>query len=166
MILVLAGYGSLDAAMQSTGDIVRLLKSVFPMRSAVTESGRVLTREELIFLPPTDKFPRTQLLLSPWQLVEENYPLPLQGVLANKYSDYVLTKNEYVEASAKSPMFGLDCEMCRTTTGLLELTRISLVDENMQVSFSKFTSTHRFCIFFMRIEIRWSEYFEISANAE
>ncbi|XP_043282190.1 RNA exonuclease 5 [Venturia canescens] len=126
-------YGSLDAAMQSTGDIVRLLKSVFPMRSAVAENGRELTREELIFLPPSDKFSRTQLLLSPWQMVEENYPLPLQGVLAKKYGDYVLTKDEYIEACAKSPMFGLDCEMCRTTTGLLELTRISLVNEKMEI---------------------------------
>lgn len=45
-----------------------------------------------------------------------------------------MTKDVYIEATAKSPMFGLDCEMCRTTIGELELTRISLVDESMNVS--------------------------------
>lgn len=45
-----------------------------------------------------------------------------------------MTKDMYIEATATSPMFGLDCEMCRTTSGELELTRISLVDESMNVS--------------------------------
>jgi len=31
-------------------------------------------------------------------------------------------------------MFGLDCEMCLTTSNILELTRISIVDEDMNVS--------------------------------
>lgn len=35
-------------------------------------------------LPPTDKFSRTQLLLSLQQMVEENYPVPLKGELAKK----------------------------------------------------------------------------------
>lgn len=51
-----------------------------------------------------------------------------------RYGDYIMTKDVYIEANAKSPMFGLDCEMCKTTTGELELTRISLVDESMNVS--------------------------------
>lgn len=137
-MFVFLEYGSLNAAMLSTGDLVKLLKGVFPMRPAVTADGRALTKEEMSDLPSTDKFSRTQLLLSPWQLIEENYPLPLKGVLANRYSDYVMTKDEYVEASAKSPMFGLDCEMCKTTTGLLELTRISIVDEQMTVRLRTF----------------------------
>lgn len=35
-------------------------------------------------LPGTDKFPRTKLLLSLCQMVEENYPVPLRGELAKK----------------------------------------------------------------------------------
>lgn len=30
-------------------------------------------------------------------------------------------------------MFALDCEMCRTATGQLELTRISVVNENLEI---------------------------------
>lgn len=51
-----------------------------------------------------------------------------------RYGSYILTKDAYEEATASSPMFGLDCEMCLTTSGNLELTRISVVDESMNVS--------------------------------
>lgn len=32
-----------------------------------------------------------------------------------------------------SPMFGIDCEMCKTASGDLELTRVTIVNENMKV---------------------------------
>ncbi|XP_012284439.1 RNA exonuclease 5 [Orussus abietinus] len=132
---LIAQFGSLESALQSTGDLVKLLKVVFPMHSTAM-NDKEKAREKMQ-LPPNDKFPRTQLLLSPWQLVEENYPLPLKGELAKRYSKYILTKDMYDEATPKSPMFGLDCEMCRTTTGLLELTRISIVDESLNVIFDR-----------------------------
>ncbi|KMQ98387.1 rna exonuclease nef-sp [Lasius niger] len=89
--------------------------------------------EHNINLPSTDKFCRTKLLLSLSQMVEENYPVPLKGILAERYGSYVLTRDVYEEATATSPMFGLDCEMCLTTSGNLELTRISIVDESMKI---------------------------------
>ncbi|KAK0167983.1 hypothetical protein PV327_001828 [Microctonus hyperodae] len=129
-------FGSLEVAMQSTGDLVKLLKVIFPMHQRNNNSmENIKVNQEL---PSNDKFSRTQLLLSPWQLVEENYPLPLRGGLANRYKDYVLTKESYLEATSNSPMFGLDCEMCKTTTGLLELTRISIVDEKMNIIYESF----------------------------
>ncbi|XP_043675119.1 uncharacterized exonuclease C637.09 isoform X1 [Vespula pensylvanica] len=120
-------FGSLDIALQNATDIIQLLKTVFPMHMATINSNRNSN------LPPTDKFSRTQLLLSLQQMVEENYPVPLKGELAKKYGEYIFTKDNYFEATAKSPMFALDCEMCRTITGNLELTRISLVDESFNV---------------------------------
>ena len=51
-----------------------------------------------------------------------------------RYGSYILTKDVYEEATSTSPMFGLDCEMCLTTSNILELTRISIVDEDMDVS--------------------------------
>ncbi|XP_003705722.1 RNA exonuclease 5 isoform X1 [Megachile rotundata] len=122
-------YGSLEGALHSTGDVIKLLRTVFPM-SKTTDIESSMSMFEL---PITDKFPRTQLLLSLCQMVEEHYPIPLRGELAKKYESYIMTKDIYVEATAKSPMFGLDCEMCRTVSGELELTRISLVDEKLNI---------------------------------
>ncbi|XP_054013125.1 RNA exonuclease 5 isoform X2 [Hylaeus anthracinus] len=133
-------YGSLEAALQSTGDVIKLLRTVFPMQYTNSNNGSDKKSSEL---PHTDKFPRTQLLLSLCQMVEENYPIPLKGELAKKYENYIMTKDEYVEATAKSPMFGLDCEMCRTTTGELELTRISLVDESMNIIYDSLVKPER-----------------------
>jgi RNA exonuclease 1 len=45
----------------------------------------------------------------------------------------------YHEVTHNSPMFGLDCEMCRTTSGL-EVTRVSIVNEQLKVSSSPFTA--------------------------
>ncbi|CAL7935248.1 unnamed protein product [Xylocopa violacea] len=128
---LLKQYGSLETAMKTTGDVIKLLRTVFPMHRDPSVNAENL--KKLSELPITDKFPRTKLLLSLCQMVEENYPVPLKGVLAKKYGNYIMTKDAYVEANAKSPMFGLDCEMCKTTTGDLELTRISLVDERMNI---------------------------------
>ncbi|XP_076623466.1 RNA exonuclease 5 isoform X1 [Colletes latitarsis] len=124
-------YGSLEAALQNTGDVIKLLRTVFPMQYYNSNNTEPVKKSSE--LPNNDQFSRTQLLLSLCQLIEENYPIPLKGDLAKKYENYVMTKDEYIEATAKSPMFGLDCEMCKTTTGELELTRISVVDERLDI---------------------------------
>ncbi|KAF4526852.1 hypothetical protein B566_EDAN015657 [Ephemera danica] len=80
-------------------------------------------------LHPADKFSRLELLLSPSQMIEEGYAVPI-GQMAYKYQHYVYTKDHYAEVTPLSPMFGLDCEMCMTTARKNELTRISIVDEN------------------------------------
>ncbi|XP_025160551.1 RNA exonuclease 5 isoform X2 [Harpegnathos saltator] len=123
-------YGSLETALQTTGNVIRLLKTIFPVCPI---NDNKMEMEACKNLPQSDKFCRTKLLLSLWQMVEENYPVPLKGILAEKYNSYVLTKDHYKEAIATSPMFALDCEMCRTTIGDLELTRISIVDEKLNI---------------------------------
>lgn len=121
-------YGSLDEAEINSSDVFNLAKTIFPH---VEETINI--SNEKGDLPPTDKFPRTQLLLSGWQMVEENFPLPIKGLAEKKYPNYVLTKDEYENVTPFSPMFGVDCEMCKTISGDLELTRISIVDEKLQV---------------------------------
>ncbi|CAG9088187.1 unnamed protein product [Plutella xylostella] len=111
-------YGSLNLALEARKDLNSMMRAVFPI-----EEAKVVDTREL-----KDQFPRTQLIMSAWQLAEESYPLPLKGKLKKAYADYVMTKDMYQPATANSPMFGLDCEMCMTNAGS-ELTRVSIVNE-------------------------------------
>ncbi|PZC84208.1 hypothetical protein B5X24_HaOG205403 [Helicoverpa armigera] len=120
---IIQKYGSMNLALEARKDLNIMMKAVFPIGEENT--NEVVSTTE-------DKFPRTQLVLSAWQLIEENYPLPLKGKLSDAYADYVLTKDEYTPVTASSPLFGIDCEMCLTNAGS-ELTRISVVNEKHEL---------------------------------
>ncbi|KAJ8924882.1 hypothetical protein NQ315_001037 [Exocentrus adspersus] len=122
-------YGNLDVAVQKCQELFDTVKNFFP----IEEEEEILSQPKNHELPSSDKFPRTQLLLSGWQMVEENFPLPIKGLAERKYAGYVLTKDKYKDVTPLSPMFAIDCEMCRTSTGELELTRVSAVDESHNV---------------------------------
>lgn len=128
--ILLAEYGSLEAAMLACKDNLLIRKSIFNNIGLELPDGTNGENEyDEADLPPGDKFPRTQLLLSPIQMINEDYPLPLTGSLKHRYSGYVTTNDHYAPVSPKSPMFGLDCEMCKTSIGASELTRVSIIDE-------------------------------------
>ena len=74
---------------------------------------------------------KTDLLLSLEQMKVENFPLPDE-------EDFIPTLDHYDPVTSDSPMFGLDCEMCRTTTGELEVTRVTLVNEKEEVVIETF----------------------------
>ncbi|GAB1609271.1 RNA exonuclease 5-like [Argonauta hians] len=78
---------------------------------------------------PIDAFPRTHLLLNLPQMARENYPLPIKSKWGF-YKDYIFSQESYEKVTDKSPIFGLDCEMCKTSDGVYSLTRVSLVNEN------------------------------------
>lgn len=124
-------YGSMNLALEIRKDLMTMIKAFFPVGNEVSESVQ----------NPVDKFPRTQLVLSAWQLIEENYPVPLNGKLINAYSDYVMTKCEYSPVTANSPMFGIDCEMCLTNAGS-ELTRVSIVNESHKTIYETFVKPY------------------------
>lgn len=115
-------FGSVEAVKD---DVQPMFNSVFPIASNEhTSVDKPVVGQEI--------FPRTKLLLSALQLVDEAYPVPLQGELANRFKDFVMTKSEYAPVTPASPMFGLDCEMCYTSAGCNEVTRISIVNENCE----------------------------------
>jgi len=74
----------LGTALQTNGDVIKLLRSAFPVRLTNNDINSSIKNDFNENLPPTDKFCRTKLLLSLWQMVEENYPVPLKGTLAEK----------------------------------------------------------------------------------
>ncbi|XP_004520216.1 small RNA degrading nuclease 5 [Ceratitis capitata] len=118
-------HGSLESAVEMTKDPTLLVKAIFPVNgdSYMTDKSN---------LPASDKFPRTKLLLSALQMVDEGYPMPLRGELSNRFKDYVFTKEKYEPVTDSSPMFGIDCEMCKTVIGQNELTRVSIVNEQLE----------------------------------
>lgn len=53
--------------------------------SSSNKSNESLDRIRPLKLHPSDKFPRTALLLSAWQMIEEDYPLLLNDNMRQKY---------------------------------------------------------------------------------
>lgn len=121
--LLIKKYGSLEAAIKLTNDPNKMFaKSYFPID--------IETDSEELELRDGESFPRTRLLLSPLQMMIEGYPMPIKGEFEERFKDYHFTRNHYKPVTSKSPMFGLDCEMCRTVKAENELARVSIVDEN------------------------------------
>lgn len=118
-------HGSLEAAVELNKDPTLLIKGIFPVEDTPVDPA-------CNNLHPNDKFPRTKLLLSALQMVDEGYPMPLRGELNKHFSTYTMTKDKYAPVTNQSPLFGIDCEMCRTSKGVSELTRISIVNESFE----------------------------------
>lgn len=68
------------------------------------------------------------------QMMIHNYPLP-----TNKrqfiMDGFRYTKSHYLPVTDKSPMYAIDCEMCYTSIGRNELTRVSIINEQLDVSY-------------------------------
>lgn len=114
-------YGTLEEAVTRSSELYDRIRDLFP----VEDDNKSVDKS----LPKGDKFPRTHLLLSGWQMVEECYPMPIKGLMEKKFAGYVLSKDSYKDVTPSSPMFGIDCEMCQTCIRESELTRVSVVDE-------------------------------------
>ncbi|XP_071443205.1 uncharacterized protein Rexo5 isoform X3 [Hetaerina americana] len=56
---------------------------------------------------------------------------------------YVFSRPLYKEVGPNSPMFGVDCEMCQTGERRSELTRISIVNEDLEVVYESLVKPHR-----------------------
>jgi RNA exonuclease 1 len=113
-------YGSLEVAINQNKDHHLIAQSVFPIEGE-SECSREIFEDET--------FARTRLLLSPLQMMIEGYPMPLEGEFAERYRTYRFSRDSYKPVHTKSPMYGLDCEMCLTSKNENELARVSIVDE-------------------------------------
>lgn len=123
-------HGSIEMALRINTEPLDEIRPIYPISSPEKNSSDDL--------PPGDAFSRTKLLLSALQMADEGYPLPVSGDLSYRYSDYKLTKDEYAPVTSKSPMFGMDCEMCMTTLGVSEVTRVSVVNEKYESVYETF----------------------------
>lgn len=126
-------HGSLEMALKVITEPLDQIRPIYPISSGTEDHDS--TDEEL---PPGDAYSRTKLLLSALQMADEGYPVPVTGDLNYRYSDYLLTKDEYKPVTSKSPMFGVDCEMCHTTLGVNEITRVSVVNEKYESVYETF----------------------------
>lgn len=75
------------------------------------------------------KISKTSLLLSPVQMIVENYPMPTDEHIR-------ILRSKYSPVDDHSPMFAVDCEMCLTDQGS-ELTKISIVDEELRIVYNQ-----------------------------
>jgi hypothetical protein len=83
-----------------------------------------------------DKIPRTSLLLSPIQLLREDYPLPFDT--SRTYDGYIHSKDEYVPVTNQSPLFAIDCEMCYNCDGEMEIVWFAMVNESGESVFETY----------------------------
>lgn len=142
-IRLIEEFGSLEVAVEMNKDPSLIINRIFNIEASQSTDTHVEEKVDKSSLPPADgsvsikdlvnkkaKVGRTKLLLSALQMVEDDYPLPLRGELSKKYKNFVFSKENYKPVTDESPMFGVDCEMCRTCLGYNELTRISIVNED------------------------------------
>lgn len=149
-----AKYGSIELALNhgngqsgwKTGDYFKVLRSVFPMAELeeVKRQQQNIKKSKMSKLKENETNKdnkmslKLQLLLSVSQMIEESYPIPMKGVMSEKYSDYVMTNNDgYLPLNEESPLFSVDCEMCLTSIGKNELTRVCVIDQSLKVIYHR-----------------------------
>lgn len=129
-------YRNLKRAERS-GLVHKAVASLFPL--ANVSSKELIQKKECDNIPfyfedgkkfqVHDNFDRRRLLLGAEDMCDHGFPAPVPGCLGYNDPEYSFSHEEYTEVTVNSPMFGVDCEMCLTSIKQLELTSISVVNE-------------------------------------
>ncbi|XP_055350508.1 LOW QUALITY PROTEIN: uncharacterized protein LOC129597091 [Paramacrobiotus metropolitanus] len=90
------------------------------------------------FLSPIS---RLHLLMSVERMAMERYPVHSFSREMD-IGHFVPTKDTYHPVSEGSPMFAVDCEMCMTSAQKSELTRISIVNERLQIIYDTYVKPY------------------------
>ena len=149
-------FGHLTHAYRK-GEAFKIFRSLFKVKPNAfksepeinekkTENGAPGENEESNTEKEDEKEPKSEidpetklkLLLNVNQMIEDHYPLPLDGPMKLKYKDFVYSQEEYEEVHVDSPIFSIDCEMCLTTANKHELTKISVVDSTLKPVYESF----------------------------
>lgn len=80
----------------------------------------------------SDRYDRRWLMLNSAQMISEGIPTPVHAN-SSRYKDYMFSKEKYGEVTERSPLYAVDCEMIQTKASKMDLARVSIVDENLQV---------------------------------
>ena len=148
-------YGHISKAF-TRGEAFKVFRSLFKVNilAAASENNPQPSKEqgaddakaakpdsaevELKEVEPQVESDKLNLLLNVNQMIEEHYPLPLEGPMKQKYVNYVSSHVEYNEVSKSSPIFSIDCEMCLTTANKHELTKICVIDSDLKPIYESF----------------------------
>ena len=152
-------FGSIELALNhgtekngwNKGEYFKVLRSVFPMaeiqevkreHEKICEHNQRKAQLKEVENGTTVSM-KLRLLLSAGQMIEESYPIPMKGHMSEKYSDYVMTSNEdgYLPLTKDSPLYSVDCEMCLTSIGRNELTRVCVVDSDLKVVYHRYAKS-------------------------
>lgn len=107
------------------GQAVRIHKSVFPILKSLPDAK---PNEDETCL-------KLRFLLNARQMISEGYPMPLPSLMkGGSYDDFIMTKDQYNEVNEESALYSIDCEMCLTSVGQSELTRVCVVDADLKVT--------------------------------
>ncbi|ODM99323.1 RNA exonuclease 1 [Orchesella cincta] len=108
---------------EASSQVIKQLSTVFPI-DFENEAPELPSKQ--------DTFPRNSLILTLPQLIQESYPLPIPTTSSTRETQHFTPTSEtYKPAHMGSRMYSIDCEMCEAEGNSQALTKIAVIDEDL-----------------------------------